>query len=159
MRQRVTPDREEVTETLEHVPSLQGDPTYPREAVVPDLRHRHGRTGTRSRDGPQPRRCGAPRPHRHMQVRRLPAALPPGRDLRPRERQARAGRRRRAVERSPTRAHVAERGALRPARPPWTRVLLAVRPFETFPGSATTDAAPLPVGVPALTQPRPPGVA
>jgi len=60
--------------------------------------------------------------------------------------QARAGRRRSAVERSPTRPHVAERGALRPARPPWTRVLLSVRPFETFPGSARTAADLLRIG-------------
>ena len=45
---------------------LQSDPAYPRETVVPGLRHRGGGAGTRSRDCPWPRRCRAVGPYRRL---------------------------------------------------------------------------------------------
>ena len=66
---------------------LQGDPACPREALLPRLRYGRRGAGARSRDRARPRRRRAAGPHRRVEVRRSSAALPPGRDLRPRGRQ------------------------------------------------------------------------
>ena len=80
---------EDVTETLDYVPGrFKVIRHVAREALLPGLRYRRRSAGARSRDRPRPRRRRAARPYRRLEVRRSPAALPPGRDLRPRRRRA-----------------------------------------------------------------------
>src|SRR5271168_2788043 len=62
---------------------VQSGPAHSRETVVPGLRHRGCGTGARPRDRPRTSRSGAICSYRRLEVRRPPAALPPGRDLRP----------------------------------------------------------------------------
>ena len=113
LRRRLAPDRRgrDRDPRLRARP-LQGDPARSREAVLPRLRHGGRGAGARSRDRPRPRRGRAARAHRRLEVRRPPAALSPGRDLRPRGRRAwrprpcpaGSGRRRRRCSRWSTRS-------------------------------------------------------
>src|ERR1700674_2430768 len=75
---------DEVTETLDYVPGRFKVIRHIREKLSWGLRHGGCGAGAGSRDRPGPARGGAARSHRRLEVRRPPAALPPGRDLRSR---------------------------------------------------------------------------